>query len=394
MSADSISPRSNSPLFSSGEVKEQSVDALLELELSGFSASGTFALLANDLYHSKNSENNENQFIVRELFWQGELELGSEYWDFTVGKIRQDYGVAYGYRPLDVFHPYRRNPIGIQVEEGVGILSLSHYGARGEWTILATTSLFFHKKNDEFQASPEQHGFGVRYYGLEGNSEYQLLAYYDNVRQGLVGGSWVTVFGHEWAWHSSTVIQRKHMTYVQPETHFSPVEIGKKDDAYQVLTGVTWSSYSGYSMIAEYWYDSRVWSDGEWRNAFDRVRGLRGYYDQNGLANSYALGLSSANIVQHNIMLHWALDTQIWQGIYWNNAPLWFEKMTPTINFMISPEDGGVVASPKVSAEWYNDGNSRIEIELAAHFYDGKSGSVYKNIQASRMIVLNLKGDF
>lgn len=394
VSADSISPRSNSPLFSSGAIKEQSVDALLELELSGFSASGTFALLADDLYQSKNGKNNENQIIVRELFWQGELRLGSEYWDFTVGKIRQDYGVAYGYRPLDVFNPYRRNPVGIQVEEGVGLFGLSHYGAKGEWTLLATTSSITQQEGSELQEASEQNGLGVRYYGLEGDSEYQLLAYYDNVRQGLVGGSWVTVFGHEWAWHSSAVIQRKHMTYVQPETLFSPVEIGKEDGAYQALTGVTWSSYSGHSVIAEYWYDSRAWSDAEWRNAFETATSLRNDYFQDGLANSYAFGLSGANLVRHNMMLHWTLDTQNWQGTNWESAPSWFEKVTPTVDVIVAPEDGGVIATPRIGMEWYDDGNARFETELAARFYGGKSGSVYKNLQTSRMILLNFKGKF
>ncbi|WP_342029502.1 hypothetical protein [Vibrio sp. S9_S30] len=394
VSTDSISPRSGSPLFSEEAAKEQSLDALLALELNRASLTGAFALLADDLYQSQSASSNENHIIVRELFWQGELELGGEYWDFTIGKIRQDYGVAYGYRPLDVFHSYRRNPVGIQVEEGVGLLSLSHYGATGEWALLATTSSMAQQKGNDLQEASKQNGVGARFYGLKGDSEYQLVAYYDTVRQGLVGGSWVTVFGQEWEWHSSAVVQRKHMTYVQPDTHFSPVEIEEKASAYQVLTGLTWSGYSGHSVIAEYWFDSRAWSGREWQNAFESASSLRNDYAQDGLANSYALGLSGANLVQHNVMLHWTLDTQNWQGTHWDNAPSWFEKITPSFDFIASPEDGGVIATPRIGIEWYDDGNTRFETELAARFYDGKSGSVYKNLHTSHMILLNLKGKF
>ncbi|CCO46586.1 conserved hypothetical protein [Vibrio nigripulchritudo SOn1] len=394
ISADTTQHQATNGVLASDEESIQSVDALLEVELGYQSLNASLALLGNDIYHSESSVNPESDLIIRELFWQGSVDIASTTLDATVGKIRQDYGVGYGYRPLDVFNPYRRNPVGIQVEEGVGVVSLSHFGAEGEWTAIATTSSLTQQEATEIQKAAEQHGVGVRYYVLRDDSEFQVIGYFDDVRKGLVGASWVTVFGSEWEWHSSAVIQRKHLAYHQPSQILAPVVLETQRAAQQVMTGITWSSFSGHSVIAEYWYDSRAWGKEEWEDAQVSATSLRETYGQDSLANSYGLGLTNANLTKHNVMFHWTLDTQNWQGQHWTAAPGWFEKLTPTVDLMIAPEDGGVISTPKLSFEWYDDGASRFETELAARFYNGKDKSLYKNLKTNSMILLNFKGRF
>ncbi|CCN80941.1 conserved hypothetical protein [Vibrio nigripulchritudo SFn27] len=394
ISADTTQHQATNGVFTSDEESIQSVDALLEVELGYQSFNGSLALLGNDIYHSESSVNPESDLIIRELFWQGSVDLAGTTLDATVGKIRQDYGVGYGYRPLDVFNPYRRNPVGIQVEEGVGVVSLSHFGAEGEWTAIATTSSLTQQETTEIQKAAQQHGVGVRYYGLRGDSEFQVIGYFDDVRKGLVGASWVTVFGSEWEWHSSAVIQRKHLAYHHPNQLLAPVVLETQGAAQQVMTGITWSSFSGHSVIAEYWYDSRAWGKEEWEDAQVSATSLRETYGQDRLADSYGLGLTNANLTKHNVMFHWTLDTQNWQGQHWTAAPGWFEKLTPTVDLMIAPEDGGVISTPRLSFEWYDDGSSRFETELAARFYNGKDKSLYKNLKTNSMILLNFKGRF
>ncbi len=61
------------------------------------------------------------EIIISELFWQESFDIFDMPLDLQLGKVRLDWGVGYGYRPLDIFTPYRRNPVGIQVEEGAGV---------------------------------------------------------------------------------------------------------------------------------------------------------------------------------------------------------------------------------------------------------------------------------
>ncbi|HAS8134015.1 TPA: hypothetical protein I7667_24510, partial [Vibrio vulnificus] len=76
--------------------------------------------------------------------------------------------------------------------------------------------------------------------------------------------------------------------------------------------GVNWASESGHSLLAEYWYDSRAWSKRQWQQAMDRARMLTQQPNTEPLAASYAQGFEHANLVQHNLMLHWSWDSNAW----------------------------------------------------------------------------------
>ncbi|MBJ6911741.1 hypothetical protein JG661_20980, partial [Vibrio cholerae] len=79
----------------------------------------------------------------------------------------------------------------------------------------------------------EQQGIGLRHYRLIGESEIQGIVYYDNVRRGLVGGSWVSVLNSTWGVHSSWLYQREYWQY-QRQTE-QPIELVKQENAAQFL---------------------------------------------------------------------------------------------------------------------------------------------------------------
>ncbi|GAK87890.1 hypothetical protein JCM19238_5500 [Vibrio ponticus] len=92
------------------------LDALLDVEFAYQNWNGIGTLYSQDIYQSDNHtwfEESDSQLIMRELAWQGSVDLGTQSYDLSLGKIRLDYGVSYAYRPLDMFKPYRQNPIGL-----------------------------------------------------------------------------------------------------------------------------------------------------------------------------------------------------------------------------------------------------------------------------------------
>lgn len=118
---------------------------------------------------------------MRELFWQHSVSLsnslfGEQYIDVTLGKMRLDWGVGYGYRPLDVIKPYRQNPVGIVAEEGAGVASLSMFVDSGEWTLLYSDSSWGSQEVNQLERASEQQGVGIKRYNLIGDHEYQWLA--------------------------------------------------------------------------------------------------------------------------------------------------------------------------------------------------------------------------
>ena len=60
-------------------------------------------------------------------------------------------------------------------------------------------------------------------YNLVGDHEYQWVAYYDDVRHGLLGASLVSVLNLAWEFHGSVVYQRQSLGYGQPNSLLKPV---------------------------------------------------------------------------------------------------------------------------------------------------------------------------
>ncbi|MBW3695219.1 hypothetical protein EK599_05910 [Vibrio sp. T187] len=408
VSAESVQSR-ETPFIPNNEHSSQSVNALLDLELTYGEWLGLFAVKANDLYsHTTNSTSpeTESEFIIRELFWQGGIELpesvfGGHYLDITLGKVRLDWGVGYGYRPLDVIKPYRQNPVGIVAEEGAGVASVSMFDGTGEWTLLYSDSSWTSQDVNSLEQNSEQQGIGVRRYNMLGAHEYQWLAYYDDVRHGLLGASIVTVLNDAWELHGSAVYQRQSLGYQIPSHAGGPVELTEQGEAFQGLMGITWADDIGQNIVLEYWFDSRAWSQSEWESAMSNAQVLTSLPQSSALGASYLQGYQHANVVEHNILFHWSLDSSAWSQILptdagnsWGDVLGFLDNLTPTFDLMYTPQDGGFIATQWINYRVSDTGVSSVDLELAARFLSGKSDSAYANLPDSHMILLNIKGRF
>lgn len=372
----------------------QSVNALLDVELRYDQWLGVLAVKGNDLYSSQPGVDSDVEWVIRELFWQGTTSAWGADLDITLGKVRVDWGVGYGYRPLDIIKPYRRNPVGIQVEEGAGVATVSHFDYDSEWTLIYADSSWVSQQGYELETKNEQQGVGVRRYGLLGDSEWQGIAYYDDVRRGLLGGSWVTVLDDAWELHTSAAYQKEYFSFALPESLSEPVRLEKKDDGLQALIGLTWAHESGQSVVLEYWYDSRSWSKAQWRQAYQQAQLLKASGMPDGLRYAYAQPFQHANLVSHNVMFHWTLDPVAWQHWDWSRNVYWLQDLTPTFDVLVSPQDHGVIATQWLTYSVVDTGGVQFEVEVAARFLTGDKQSVYRNLPDKRMILLNLKGRY
>lgn len=379
-----------------GEPQRQStdtVDAVIDVQFEGYGVTALVAAKGSQVYSSDPTQSYKGELIVQELFWQGGTELFSLPVDVTLGKVRLDWGVGYGYRPLDLFKPYRRNPVGIQVEEGTGTAMASYFDLAGEWSVFYTDSSWTKQQGSELEQASEQQGVGLRRYVLSGDNEWQALAYYDDVRHGVLAGSVVTVFDDAWSMHGSAVYQNRYLGY-QQGGFTSPVTLAEQSDGYQALLGLNWANATGHNVIVEYWFDSRSWSESDWKQAYQRVDTLNATNALAPLASSYAQGLSQVNLVQHNLMFHWTMNATAWSQWPLTQQQLWLDNLTPTFDLLYSPQDQGVIATQWLEYQVYDSGTASLSAELAARFMTGSRDSLYANLPDKRMIFLNLKGKF
>jgi hypothetical protein len=376
---------------------QQTFGALLDVQTRWQQWTGRFALVGDPLWQDNalpNSADTELDLIPYELFWQGPLTLGETKADVTLGKIRLDWGVGYGYRPLDLFLPYQQNPLGIQVEEGPGVALLSLYDATGEWSLVATdASWVSEQRTTPLQRQNQQRGVGLRHYRLSGDSEWQVIGYVDDVRKGLLGASWVSVLNASWEVHGSALYQRRYWQYALPQENHQPVQLKEQHDAGQALLGVNWAGSSGQNVIAEYWYDGRSWRDSQWQEALARVGSLQAQ-QQPALAGAYAQGFEHTNLMAHNLLVHWSLDKSAWRNWTWSQSSDLLSRVTPTLDVLYAPQDGGVMLTPRVNIELHDSGASSSALELVARYAGGDRHSVYAQIPDRLTFLLNLKGRF
>ncbi|MEJ2764708.1 hypothetical protein VV869_12195 [Photobacterium sp. MCCC 1A19761] len=374
---------------------EQSIHALLDVELRDGNWMGSFAVKGDDLYNSDQQVDSESQWLVRELFWQG--PIADSDWDLTLGKVRLGWGVGYGYRPLDIITPYPRHPVGIQVEEGAGVASVSMFDQAGEWTMLYADTAWV--SQDRSELAEDQRGIGLRRYWLSGDHEWQGIAYYDDVRHGLMGAGWVTVLDEAWALHVSSVYQRRYEGFELPASPLDTVQQVTHRDGWQALLGFTWASAAGHQVVLEYWYDNRSWHHAQWQTALHQAEQLQRaqlstQQARNGLRSSYGRAFQAVNLVRHNVMLHWTMDPTAWQQGALTRKIGWLADLTPTVDVLFAPEDQGVIATQWLAYSVYDSGEATLDLELAARFMTGDRQSVFQNLPDKRMIFLNLKGRY
>lgn len=358
---------------------KHTINTLLDVQVDYQAFSTSLAIRGNNLYHSDKSQKSETEFIVSELFWQDSVQLGQYSIDGLLGKVRIDWGVGYAYRPLDIFTPYRHNPIGIQVEEGAGVASASYFDSLGEWTLIYSNSSLNQQQGSEIEEQSEQQGIGLRRYALIADTEYQALVYYDDLRRGLLGASLVTVLDNKWELHASATYQQRYLSYQQQSRYSLPLI--EHNNAYQALAGLIWTDISGNTLIFEYWYDSRSWDATQWQKAI------------NDGSPAYQQGYSHANIMEHNMMLHWRLDKSAWANWQWSQGS-WLKDFTPSIDLLYSPQDNGLIATQWLNYLLHDSAKSKTEIQLAARFFSGNSDSAYANLPDKHTMLLNLKGRF
>lgn len=125
LSAETVQQRETAFSPITDNEHQESFNGLLDVQIGYQDWNAVVALKGNDLYYHSSLEyqdkSAEAELIISELFWQSSVDIANTSLDLQLGKVRVDWGVGYGYRPLDIFTPYRRNPVGIQVEEGAGL---------------------------------------------------------------------------------------------------------------------------------------------------------------------------------------------------------------------------------------------------------------------------------
>lgn len=308
-------------------------------------------------------EQQQTQAIISELFWQGSINN----WDFWLGKHRLELGVAYAYRPMDLFSRQQRNPINLQIEEGIAYVAASYFNNQAEVSLFYADARIYQQEHLEQQESEQ--GLGVRSYYLNNDNEWHSLLYYDRYKGINLGFSWVNTFELNWELHSEILFQQQYKQWQQHSHYLEQIEL---NNALVALIGLTWTHQSGHNLIVEYWYDQRAWSHNQWQKLFTDTK-----QSNSTRSSNYSQSFLASSLIQHNLMLHWQLD----------NMEILQNPLEWAIDLQFSLQDRGLIATNTVSYEI----TQKLKLSNHIRYFYGRDNSVYAQLPQQTSINLTME---
>ncbi|WKE64772.1 hypothetical protein PVT67_14025 [Gallaecimonas kandeliae] len=298
-----------------------------------------------------------------------DLELAELFYDFSIddwfvsaGKKKLDWGVGYGFRPLDLFSPTDPLALYTSVAPGSWQLSADRFDDDGNWTWVCNQSRpYYHAPGRQ----PQGNGCGLRRYSDLGGWELQYLAHYDSKLKWRLGGSAVTVLSDRLEFHGSLLWQQAyqvadfHPERLAADTFINPVVSADKRGAWQGLVGLNYSTDWGATLILEYWYDGRSPSDRDWKEMLARPGQASPFRAYQLMAERQMF--ASQNLFRNTLMLHLRSSGEHWR---------------PELTMLLDPIDKGLSIHGKV-CYYFASGD---KLELGAKHYLGAADSVYRQL--------------
>jgi len=279
------------------------------------------------------SERNERQERFNtghllELYW--EQSVGP--WELTAGKKMLEWGVGYGFQPLNLFNAKDQRTLVSELSTGLAMMNAEYFTQTGAW-------MLFCAQDESETQRPRRNRCGIRLYQLVGQWDLQSLLYYDEDHHFAMGGSVSGVTSDSTEWHGSLLIQQRYQnTEYQP----APVVVDH-DYAVKALLGFTYTSVRANTLIGE------LWHDGSAEHAIDEPR------------SQLLLSLSHDG-----------------------------ESTDPTVDLLYSIDDKGVIFTLRFAHEFAADYN----LSYGVRSYQGPKNSFYRQAADKHLSFIELSLSF
>jgi hypothetical protein len=318
------------------------------------------------------------QGVVNELY----LDRGWGEWDVSVGKKRMEWGVGFGFRPLDVIKPLARRALITLTPEGLPLIALERFSETGALTFLVGNDL---RHNDEGWRDADTE-YAARYYALVGGVDMQAIVHRrpDVDTEGGFALSWVP--SDELELHGSALYQRRYQKLINTLTETGgllatgdPMVAREFEGGVRALLGGTYTWRSGHALLLEYWHDDAGYTRTQWQRLRELTTaqrallgmGLDAAVDGNILASSQYL--QQPNLMQQNWLARWSYDN----GDRWVTA----------LDALYTPQDRGRVLTLSST----HDIGTTYNLSYGVRHYGGAADSVYRALPYRYIVYASLK---
>lgn len=313
----------------------------------------------------------EQHGILNQLYYDGEWDEGL---GWTAGKKVMSWGVGFGFRPLDVVQRENRRGVNLPPLVGVPVLAVERFTTDAAWT-LALTSPGQGAGSDDSRDS----SLAFHWYQLAGGDDLHAVARLSH-RRGFEAGFGATrVVGEEWSFHGAALYERHYAkslnTLAENGGLFAtadPMTSTPPRNGAKAVAGTQWTGASGWSVLAEGWYDADAYSIAEWRRLdvlTARQRALAGLAPAAAISGN--VGWSSqaylaTNLLRENLLLRLSYDDG--------------DGFKPYAELLATPRDGGKLLTLGAAREW-----NRQRASFGLRQLGGAEESVYARAPLKRM---------
>jgi hypothetical protein len=306
-------------------------------------------------------------------------------WDLTLGKKRMEWGVGFGFRPLDVIKPLARRELIALTPEGLPLLALERYSETSALTFLAGNDL--HHNDEGWRHADTE--YAARYYTLAGGVDVQAVLHRrpDIDTEGGVALSWVP--SDELELHGSALYQRRYRKLINTLTESGallassdPMVSREFEHGTKALIGGTYTWRSGHALLLEYWHDAAGYTREEWKRLRELTQAQRALLGSGldtaieGNIRASSQYLLQPNLMQQNWLARWSYDN----GDRWVTA----------LDLLYTPQDRGRVLTLSST----HDIGTAYNLSYGARHYGGDADSVYRALPYRYIVYASLRATF
>lgn len=306
----------------------------------------------------------EQHGIANQFYYDGELGDGL---GWTAGKKLMSWGVGFGFKPLDVVQRENRRLVNRPALVGTPMLAVERFTADEAWTV-AWTHPGRGEGSDDFRDA----SLALRWYRLSaGGDDLHAVARLSH-RRGLEAGVGATrVIGEEWSIYGAALYERRTRRLMNmlvgnggTLAAADPMSEQVGGGGTKAVAGAQWTGASGWSTLAEAWYDADAYSRAQWQR-LDALtasqHALAGIAPAAAIAGNVAWSSQAyltPNLLRENLLLRLGYDDR--------------DGFRPYAELLATPRDGGRVWT--IGAVF--EGN-RQRLALGLRQAGGADGSAY-----------------
>lgn len=349
--------------------------ARLEHELRG--RAGPVSLLLTGRVSDQEASTSTTRMVANEAY----IDFGSGENRFSVGKKILSGDVGYGFRPIDVLQREVRLQALPPTLEGIPSLIWERFTAEAAWSVVWANPGYRRRSDARDDGSLALRGYsrwnGADLHGIARTSS----------RYGTELGGAISAVPHEsLELHASFLAQRRGERLAPLVDSASIAQLLSPDQALRTLTldsprkwlgGLTWTTESGWSLLAELWWDGTAPTAGDWstlaRQAARRSA-LLGFPGVPVAAVSGSIAASTRLFEAPTRTRRGQLARLAWTD---PAASGW----SGSFDLLRTPEDGGWVAT--AAAAWETD---RLRLDAGLRRFGGKAESSYRLMPERRVL--------